>query len=62
MGPTSKPASKAVTSRRLTEQMLRLERTIDKQEMGSAERLAMLREQANLSDERERLTSRRPSA
>jgi hypothetical protein len=54
-----KPASKAVASRRLTEQMLRLERNIEKQEMGSPERLELLRQQASLSDERESLRSRR---
>jgi hypothetical protein len=63
MGPTTprpaRPASKAVKARKLTEQMLRLERTIEKQEMGSPERLEMLRQQASLSDERESLRSRR---
>jgi len=57
--PDSKAESKAVTRRRLTEDILSLGRTIEKQEMGSAQRLEALRQQADLSDEREALRSGR---
>lgn len=56
-----KPDSKStVTARRkLTEKMLRLDGMIDRQQPGSPERLALLRQQANLSDQREALVSDR---
>jgi hypothetical protein len=57
--PDSKAESKAVTRRRLTEDILTLGRTIEKQEMGSTQRLEALRQQADLSDERESLRSGR---
>jgi hypothetical protein len=49
----------AAARRRLTEKLLRLDAQIDRQRPGSAERLALLREQANLSDQREALVSNR---
>jgi hypothetical protein len=49
----------ATARRRLTEKMLRLDQMIDKQSTGSAERLALLRQQADLSDQREALISDR---
>jgi len=55
----SKVEPKAVTRRRLTEDILSLGRTIEKHEMGSAQRLEALRQQADLSDEREALRSGR---
>jgi len=55
----SNAESKAVTRRRLTEDILSLGRTIEEQEMGSAQRLESLRQQADLSDEREALRSGR---
>jgi len=57
--PDSKAESKAVIRRRLTEDILTLGRTIEKQEMGSTQRLEALRQQADLSDERESLRSGR---
>lgn len=57
--PDSKAESKAVARRRLTEDILTLGRTIEKQEMGSTQRLEALRQQADLSDERESLRSGR---
>lgn len=55
----SNAESKAVTRRRLTEDILSLGRTIEQQEMGSEQRLEALRRQADLSDEREALRSGR---
>jgi len=55
----SKVEPKAVTRRRLTEDILSLGRTIEEHEMGSAQRLEALRQQADLSDEREALRSGR---
>ena len=52
-------ASTATARRRLTEKMLRLDQKIDRQRPGSPERLVLLREQANLSDQREALVSNR---
>lgn len=49
----------AAARRRLTEKMLRLDALIDRQQPGSQQRLALLREQANLGDQRESLTSAR---
>jgi hypothetical protein len=56
-----KPSSetKADAQRRLTSEMLNLDKRIDQQLPGSPERLELLREQANLSDEREALHSKR---
>jgi hypothetical protein len=56
--PTSPTENKAAERRRLTEEMLTLGFTIDKQESGP-ERLEMLRRQAALSDKREALRSLR---
>jgi hypothetical protein len=55
-----KPATEntAAARRRLTEEMLNLGQTIDRQETGP-ERLEMLRRQASLSDKREALSSKR---
>ncbi|MEA2176839.1 MAG: hypothetical protein QOG77_136 [Solirubrobacteraceae bacterium] len=56
-----KPDSKSSVAarRRLTEKMLRLDDMIDRQRPGSPERLALLRQQATLSDQREALVSNR---
>jgi len=54
-----KVAPPAATRRALSEQILRLGRKIDKQQMGSTQRLEALRQQADLSDEREALRSGR---
>jgi hypothetical protein len=53
------PETKAEARRRLTEEMLSLGFTIDRQQPGSPERLEMLRRQAALSDKREALSSLR---
>jgi hypothetical protein len=53
------PETKAAAQRRLTNEMLRIGTTIDKQQPGAPERLELLRQQANLSDEREALRSNR---
>jgi hypothetical protein len=58
MVPTPSPENKAAARRRLTEEMLNLGQTIDRQESGP-ERLEMLRRQATLSDKREALSSKR---
>lgn len=55
----AKPAKEAVARRRLTEKMANLGTKIDKQKMGSEQRLESLRKQASLSDEREALNARR---
>jgi hypothetical protein len=60
-GPEMVPKAtenKAAERRRLTEQMLDLGQTIDRQQSGP-ERLEMLRLQATLSDKREALSSKR---
>jgi hypothetical protein len=59
MAPKSDAETTSTARRKLTEQMLRLDEKIDRQRPGSPERLALLREQANLSDKREALTSDR---
>jgi hypothetical protein len=59
MAPKSDAETTSSARRKLTEQMLRLDEKIDRQQPGSPERLALLREQANLSDKREALTSDR---
>jgi hypothetical protein len=53
-----KPESKAAAERRLTEAMLNLGQSIDRQQVGPR-RLEMLRAQAALSDKREALRSTR---
>jgi hypothetical protein len=53
------PETNAAAQRRLTEEMLNLGHTIDKQQSGSPKRLEMLRAQASLSDQREALRSTR---
>jgi hypothetical protein len=53
-----KTESRAAAVRRLTEEMLNLEQSIDKQPTGP-KRLELLREQAALSDKREALISTR---
>jgi hypothetical protein len=55
--PDSDRAAKAVG--KLTEQMYRLDEAIDRQAPGSARRLELLREQANLCDARAALRSTR---
>jgi hypothetical protein len=52
------PESNAAAQRRLTDEMLSLGHTIDKQRTGP-KRLEMLRAQASLSDKREALRSTR---
>jgi len=59
MAPKPKTESTATARRALTEQMHRLDELIDRQAPGSPERLALLRQQANLSDQREALVSDR---
>lgn len=58
MAPKEPTNSSAAARRRLAEEMLRLGQRIDRQQSGP-ERLAMLREQANLSDQLEVLRSGR---
>ena len=59
MGPGPKTDRTAKARRALTEKMLRIDELIDRQPPGSPERLALLRQQANLSDQREALVSDR---
>jgi hypothetical protein len=59
MVPKQPPKSSAAARRRLAEEMLRLGQRIDRQQSGP-ERLAMLRQQANLSDQLEVLRTERP--
>ena len=61
MASASQPDSdRAETARRkLSEKMIRLDAAIDRQAAGSARRLELLREQANLADAREALRSTR---
>jgi hypothetical protein len=59
MAPKPRQETKAAAQRRLSEEMLRLGKTIDRQEPGTPDRLAMLRQQASLSDARELLRSGR---
>jgi hypothetical protein len=59
MVPKQPPKSSAAARRRLAEEMLRLGQRIDRQQSGP-ERLAMLRQQANLSDQLEVLRAERP--
>jgi hypothetical protein len=58
MATKTKTESRAAAVRRLTEEMLNLEQSIDKQPTGP-KRLELLREQAALSDKREALVSTR---
>ena len=58
MAPKTAPESIAATHRRLTEEMLNLGQSIDKQQTGP-KRLELLRAQAALSDKREALRSTR---
>jgi hypothetical protein len=58
MAPAQPAESSAAERRRLAEMLLRLGRRIDVQQPGP-ERLAMLRQQATLSDELEALRSPR---
>ena len=58
MAVKTKPETRADAVRRLTEEMLDLEQSIDKQPTGP-KRLEMLRAQAALSDKREALRSTR---
>jgi hypothetical protein len=51
--------TKAAARRRLTNEMLRIGGTIDQRQPGDPKRLELLRQQANLSDEREALNSDR---
>jgi hypothetical protein len=59
MVPKQATKSSAATRRRLADEMLRLGQRIDRQKPGP-ERLALLRQQANLSDQLEVLRSGRP--
>jgi hypothetical protein len=59
MAPKTKTESNAAAQRRLTEEMLNLGQSIDKQQSGSPKRLEMLRREAALSDKREALRSTR---
>jgi hypothetical protein len=59
MAPTPRQETKAAAQRRLSEEMLRLGKTIDREQVGTPERLEMLRQQASLSDDREHLRSGR---
>jgi hypothetical protein len=60
MAPRTSPTeSKAAARRRLTEEMLTLGHTIDRQQPGTPQRLELLRRQATLSDKREALLSNR---
>ena len=59
MARTPATESRAAARLRLTEEMLNLGHTIDKQQSGSPKRLEMLRVQASLSDQREALRSTR---
>jgi hypothetical protein len=59
MARKTTPETTAAAHRRLTEEMLNLGHTIDKQQAGSPQRLVMLRAQASLSDKREALRSTR---
>ena len=54
--PRTRPRPPAAS---LTEKMLRLDQAIDRQQPGSPKRLDLLRQQANLSDQREALISNR---
>jgi hypothetical protein len=58
MARKATPETNAAAQRRLTEAMLSLGHSIDKQRTGP-KRLQMLREQASLSDKRELLRSNR---
>jgi hypothetical protein len=58
MARKTTPETNAAAQRRLTEAMLSLGHSIDKQRTGP-KRLEMLREQASLSDKRELLRSSR---
>ena len=58
MAPKIKTETRSAAVRRLTEEMLNLEQSIDKQPTGP-ERLELLRAQAALSDKREALRSTR---
>jgi hypothetical protein len=58
MAPTTRPETGAAEHRRLTNAILALGRSIDKEHVGPR-RLEMLRAQAALSDKREALRSTR---
>jgi hypothetical protein len=58
--PEERQASQDATSlRKVSEKMAKIEGKIDSARMGSEERLALLRTQASLSDERETLRDQR---
>jgi hypothetical protein len=59
MVPKPQTQSTVAARRKLTAKMLRLDQMIDRQQPGSPKRLELLREQANLSDQREALISAR---
>ena len=58
MGARTAPDDSAATRRRLTKEMLSLDRSIDKEDVGP-KRLELLREQASVSDKLEALRSTR---
>ena len=57
--PDRQNVREAVRLRRLTDEMDKLDRKIDKADMGTEERLTLLRRQASVSDERQTLRDRR---
>ena len=57
--PDRENVREAVRLRRLTDEMDKLDRKIDKADMGTEERLTLLRRQASVSDERQTLRDRR---
>ncbi|MDP9347444.1 MAG: hypothetical protein M3P44_17355 [Actinomycetota bacterium] len=57
--PDRQNVREAVRLRRLSDEMDKLDRKIDKASMGSEERLSLLRKQASISDERQTLRDRR---
>ena len=57
--PDRQQVREAVRLRKLTEEMDKLDRKIDKANMGSEDRLTLLRKQAALSDARQTLRDRR---
>jgi hypothetical protein len=57
--PDRQQVREAVRLRKLTDEMDKLDRKIDKANMGSEERLTLLRKQAALSDARQNLRDQR---
>jgi hypothetical protein len=59
MASAPRSETNAAAQRRLSNEMLTLGKTIEKQEPGSPHKLELLRQQASLSDDREQLRSGR---